>query len=99
MKNAFQKTEELLRNYNTLSASGSASAGKMIQQIESALSHIRDDPYYDVITLYYIGGRTREELAARYETSVTTITRQKARLVKKLAIILFPEEYIRMLHV
>ena len=91
----YRKTEELLRNYNLLSTSADPAANELAQKIENALSYIKDDPYYDVITLYYIGNRTREDLAARYGTSEATISRNKTRLVNKLKVILYPEEYAR----
>ena len=48
----YRKTEELLRNYNLLSTSADPAANELAQKIENALSYIKDDPYYDVITLY-----------------------------------------------
>ena len=61
-KTIFQKTEELLRNYNVFSLSGDPAAEKMILQIENALQSISGDFYYDVIPLYYIQKMTREGL-------------------------------------
>ena len=72
-----QKTEDLLRNYNAFAVSGDPAAEKMILQIEAALKIIRDDIYYDVITMYYMDGKTREDIAEDYGTSVTTISRNK----------------------
>lgn len=96
--NTFRKTEELLRNYNALSASGDPIAEKMVDNIEKALINIRADPYYEVITLYYIEGWTREQLAERFDTSVTTISRNKKRLVEQLKIILFSCDYIKEIY-
>lgn len=91
----FRRTEELLRNYNALSLSEDPAAAKMMMKIEAALSSIKKDPYYEIVPLYYIGGRTREELADRFDTSVTTISRNKSRLIRKLKVVLFSDDYIR----
>lgn len=96
-KKKFEKTEELLRNYNALSMSVDPAAHSLTNNIETALSYIRPDPYYEIIPLYYIGGWTREQLAIKYNTSTTTISRNKARLVNQLKVILFSEDYIREL--
>lgn len=97
-KTIFQKTEELLRQYNVFSLSGDPAAEKMILQIENALQSISGDFYYDVIPLYYIQKMTREEIAERFDTSVTTITRNKSRLIKQISAILFSGEYIKQLY-
>lgn len=94
-RNTYQKTEELLKNYNALSISTDPAAHNLICNIEKALLHIREDPYYEIVPLYYIGGWTREQLASKYNTSVATISRNKTRLIRLLKIILFPEDYVK----
>lgn len=96
--NTFRKTEELLRNYNAFTLSRDPAAEKMITNIEKALSYIKTDPYYEVITLYYIQSWTREQLAEKFNTTVTTISRNKKRLVEQLKIILFSDEYIKEIY-
>ena len=93
-----QKTDDLLRNYNAFAVSGDPAAEKMILQIEAALKIIRDDIYYDVITMYYMDGKTREDIAEDYGTSVTTISRNKTRLIKELSAVLFSDDYIKQLY-
>ena len=93
-----QKTEELLKNYNAFSLSGEPAAEKMILQIEAALHMISEDPYYSVITMYYIEGLTREDIADTLNTSVTTVSRNKTRLIKRLSAVLFSDDYIRQLY-
>ena len=96
-KTAYQKTEDLLRNYNCLTVSGDPEVEQVVLQIESALRLINDDYYYDIIPMYYIQKRTREEIAERFNTSVTTISRNKNRLVNALSITLFSADYVRQL--
>lgn len=97
-KTAYQKTEELLRNYYAISISGDPAAEKMVMQIESALRSIQDDDYYDVILLYYLENHTRDYIADYYDTSPTTISRNKTRLIKKLSAVLFSDDYIKQLY-
>lgn len=97
-KTAQQKTEELLRSYQAFTLSGDPAAEKMIQRIEMSLQVIKNDPYYDVIVMYYIEGRTREDIADLLNTSVTTISRNKSRLISRISAVLFAEDYILQLY-
>ena len=97
-KSPHQKTEELLRNYQAFTLSGNPAAEKMIQRIEMALQVIKEDPYYDVIVMYYIKGKTREDIADLFNTSVTTISRNKTRLISRITPVLFAEDYIMQLY-
>ena len=97
-KSPHQKTEELLRNYQAFTLSGDPAAEKMIQRIEMALQVIKEDPYYDVIVMYYIKGKTREDIADLFNTSVTTISRNKTRLISRITPVLFAEDYIMQLY-
>ncbi len=93
-KSAFQKTEELLKNYKAFKISDQPYTQKLINKIDEAMNTIKDDAYYDVITLYYFDGCTREEVAEDYDTTVTTISRNKTRLVNKLKVALFSDDVI-----
>lgn len=94
-KTAFQKTEELLKNYNALDASADETARKMVRRIDDALELIKDDLYYQVVPLYYIDNWTRERIAEYYNTSVTTISRNKTRLIDRLKVTLFSTDAIK----
>lgn len=93
-KTAYQKTEELLRNYNTLKVSDSPDAQKLINKIDMALGTIKGDIYYDIIPLYYFDDQTRDYIAEYYNTTVTTISRNKTKLINKLKVILFSDDVI-----
>ena len=97
-KTPHQKTEDLLRNYQAFTMSGNPAAEKMIQRIEMALRVIKEDPYYDVIIMYYIEGKTREDIADLLNTSVTTVSRNKSRLISRISAVLFSEDYIMQLY-
>lgn len=97
-KNAFQKTEEILRNYNSFILSDQPQTKKLLMRINEALGMIKEDPYYDLIRLFYIEGRSREEVAYQLNTSVTTISRNKTRLVNKIKSVLFSDDFILELY-
>lgn len=89
------KLEELLRNYPTFKTiHDREDTVKTVEMIEAALRTIEDDPYYDVIPMFYFDRATRESIALDFETSVTTISRNKARLLGKLAPLLFSDDVI-----
>ena len=93
-KTAFQKTEELLRNYETFKVSDQPYTQKLVKMINHALYSIKDDIYYDIIPMQYFQNETREVIAERFNTTVTTISRNKVRLINKLTLMLFSDDVI-----
>ena len=94
-KTAFQKTEEILRNYPTFKKiKDQPYTVKLVKQIEKALEEIRDDPYYDIIPMYYFEDETRENIALTLETTVRTVARNKRRLIDYLKVKLFSDSCI-----
>jgi RNA polymerase sigma factor (sigma-70 family) len=67
---------------------------KFIAIIDTALQKISDDPYFIIIRMKYFENRTREEIAEELEVDVSTITRNKNRLINTLKITLFSDEVI-----
>lgn len=65
-----------------------------IKVIDAAISMLEDDPYFDVIRMKYFEGKTREDIAEHYQVDVSTISRNKNRLVNLLQIRLFSDEVI-----
>lgn len=49
-----------------------------------ALKQLSDDPYIDIIYLHYRDGRTLEWIAEYYDKEVSTIKRNKKRLIYKI---------------
>lgn len=93
-KSAYQKTEELLRNYPNFKLSDQPYTKKICQQIETAMETISSDSYYEVITMFYFKRMTRDVIAEHFETTETTISRNKKRLVDSLSTILFSDDMI-----
>ena len=65
-----------------------------IKIIDNAIDMLKDDPYFDIIRMKYFEGKTREEMAEYYDVDVSTISRNKNRLVNLLQIRLFSDEVI-----
>lgn len=95
-RTALEKTEELLRNYNTFKEAEDEQeyTRKIVLKIENALNDIKDDAYYKVIEMYYFKNNTREEIAEKYKCSEATISRNKTRLMKILSAKLFSDDII-----
>ena len=136
-KSAYQKTEQLLYNYNgfkkivkekeleieTLKKYGVPSSKSGIVQgmiteeesvdnairnvqasvqgtvqaislIDNCMAALKSDPYYDILEMRYFEGRTQEDIAVSLGCSQVTISKNKSRLVKELAMWLFPEQVI-----
>lgn len=93
-KSASQKTEELLKNYNAFKGSDQPYTIKLVEKINAALEDIKDDPYFDIIPMSYFEDCTREEIAEKFNTTVTTISRNKTRLINVLKSYLFSDDVI-----
>ena len=94
-KTAYQKTEELLRNYNIFETiKDEETTVKLVAKIQAALQELEDDEYYDIIPMVYFEGCTREEIAEYFDVSVKTISRNKVRLVNELKLRLFSDDVI-----
>ena len=93
-RTAFQKTEEILRAYRAFQASDQPHAKKLVDKIDCALEEIKKDPYAELISMIYFEGRTREECAESFNTTPTTISRNKVKLVNKLKCFLFSDDVI-----
>lgn len=143
-KTAFQKTEQLLYNYNgfkraiadkyehieTIKSDGMAQRSKgitvipsnpqldtrsemekcedkierlnevitktkeYIELIDAALDKVKMDPYFKIIEMKYFQEMTREDIAYELGVDVSTVTRNKNRLLNTLGIFLFSEDAI-----
>lgn len=68
-----------------------------IRIIDDAIEGLKGDPYYDLISMRYFEGCSREEIAEHFDCDVRTTNRQKNRLVNRLAIVLFSDEVIQQI--
>ena len=68
---------------------------KVINLIDSTMELIKDDKYYDIIPLKYWEGKSHEEIAEVFQKDVSTITKNKNRLIRKLKVTLFSDDVIK----
>ena len=65
-----------------------------IDLIENNMKALKYDPYYDILPMLYFDGSTQEEIATKFMCTQQAISYNKNRLVKQLAIRLFPEQSV-----
>ena len=73
---------------------------RVITNIDRALKKIEDDPYYKLIELCYFENLKYSYIADNWKPAINeaTISRNKNRLVKRMAFYLFSDEYIKELY-
>lgn len=60
-----------------------------LKRMHAALSFIADDPYYPAIELRYLQGLREVDIAERLQCDPATVRRNRARLIKRLALRLY----------
>lgn len=96
-KTAVQKTEELLRQYPQLRGIQEPYAQRVVQEIDALLAAAENEPYVDVIRLYYFGGLTNEGCANTLCCDERTCRRYRKKLVQQFSVRLASDEFIREL--
>lgn len=67
---------------------------QVVALIDKCMAALKNDSYYDVLEMRYFEGRTLEDIGVRFGKDAGTISRNKSRLVKELAMRLFPDQCI-----
>lgn len=93
-----QKTEELLFKYEQFKRSDQVFTLKVLAQIDDALKTIQADPYFRIIPMYYFDGLTMEVISEQLDNHIRTIRRNKRRLIRHLAAILFSDDVINEIY-
>lgn len=70
---------------------------KAISMVEKGMKALRDDTYYRVLEYQYFECRTQEEIARLLGCSQVTVSKNKNRLVRELAMRIFPEQAVQEL--
>ena len=65
-----------------------------ITLIDKCMASLRNDPYYSILEMRYFEGRTQEDIAVSLGCNQTTVARNKSRLIKELAMRIFPNQVI-----
>ena len=70
-----------------------------IALIDKCMATLKNDPYYPILEMRYFEGRTQEDIAYELKCTQKTISQNKGRLVRELAMRLFPDQVVEeMLH-
>ena len=96
-RTAYEKTEELLRQYPTLKGLPSPYAQRVVREIDACLAEAEQEPYVDVIRLFYFGGLKNAACAKVLACDERTGRRARRRLVEQFSVRLASEEFIREL--
>lgn len=77
-----------------------------LKHINKVLNNFKDDPYYEIIPLKYFEKKTYEEIAEYFDKksnkvsgpiAVSTISKNKTRLINEIRILLIPNIYVNEL--
>lgn len=64
--------------------------GVVDNQMEHGLNALEEDPWYKILILYYEDRKTTENVAEELGCAITTIVRNKKRLVLRLYDLVYP---------
>lgn len=96
-KTAYEKTEVLLKQYPELSKVNEPYAKRVVQEIDTCLADAENEPYVDVIRLYYFAGLTNEACADTLCCDERTCRRNRKKLVQRFSVRLASDDFIREL--
>lgn len=96
-KTAYEKTEALLYQYPELCKVDEPYAHRVVQEIDACLEDAANDPFIDVIRLFYFGGNKNAACAAIMCYDERTLRRNRRRLVEKFSARLASDDFIREL--
>ena len=65
---------------------------RYINFIDTSLNRLKDDKFFQIIEMKYFKDMTHEEIGFKLEVDASTVSRNKNRLINKLAIYLFPDD-------
>ena len=82
--------EDAVRNVER-SVQGTVQA---ITLIDKCMAALKNDPYYDILPMRYFEGRTLEDIGVYLGCDHSTVSRNRSRLVRELAMRLFPDEVV-----
>lgn len=94
---AYKKTEMLLRQYPELQKSQEPYARRVVQEIDACLADAANEPYVDVIRLFYFAGMKNAACAATLICDERTARRNRTRLVQQFSVRLASDDFIKEL--
>lgn len=69
-----------------------------VYKIDSALTAIEDEPNSEIIDRYYFNKEKLEEIGESFGVSAQAVFKWKNKLVRKLAVYLFPKDSVEVLY-
>lgn len=94
---AYQKTEALLWQYTKLKGLQEPYAQRVVREIDACLAEAENEPYLDVIRLYYFAGNKNAACAKIMCCDERTCRRYRKKLVEQFSARLASDEFIREL--
>lgn len=94
---AYEKTEALLWKYTELQKLQTPYAKRVVAEIDQCLADAENEPYLDVIRLYYFGGLKNAACAKVLVCGERTARRHRTALVERFSVRLASDEFIREL--
>ena len=94
---AYEKTEALLRKYPELQKVQTPYARRVVAEIDACLADAENEPYLDVIRLYYFAGLKNAACAQVLACGERTARRYRVALVQQFSVRLASDEFIREL--
>lgn len=96
-KTAYEKTEALLWQYTDLKKVDEPYARRVVQEIDACLADAADNPYVDIIRLYYFARNKNAACADLLCCEERTARRNRVALVKQFSARLASDDFIREL--
>ena len=67
---------------------------RLIKVIDKALGKVSDDPYFNIIQMFYFDGAHRDDIVSSLNCDTVTMYRNKKRIVDRLKMDLFSDDAI-----
>ena len=96
-KTPYERTEAMLWQYNELKKSPDPLAQKIAAEIDACLADAANDPYVDVIRLFYFAGLKNAACAKILCCDDRTARRNRTKLVNQFSTRLAADDFIRTL--
>lgn len=94
---AYEKTEALLRQYPQLVGVDEPYALRVVKEVDACLADVKNEPYADVIRLFYFEGMKSTACADTLFCTERTARRHRKKLVERFSARLASDEFVREL--
>ena len=68
---------------------------QVVSLINNSMAALKNDPYYAILEMRYFEGRTQEDIALEFNCTQPNVSYHRSRLVKELALRLFPSQVVK----